>query len=64
MGSVPRINYPLANVSWPNVLRVHGPLSYWISKMSLYLIFHSKYDKLSKGVSILSHQLPYTLQLA
>jgi hypothetical protein len=34
--------------------------------MSLFLFIYicCKYDKLSKGVSILSHQLPCALQLA
>ena len=68
VGSVPRINCLIANVSWvkcTSVLQVHTPIYLWISYVDLILILNIfyRYDKLSKGVSIVSHQLPYTLQL-
>jgi hypothetical protein len=31
---------------------IHGPFSFWISKLAYFIYICCKYDKLSKGVSI------------
>lgn len=68
MGSVPRINRPLATVSRAIILNIPFSFMDKLCRLSLsmshYLIgVFYRYDKQSKGVSILFQQLPYTLQL-
>jgi hypothetical protein len=70
MGSVPRINYLLATVFYRNNTYRPGLINYSYTLhlfQFIHLSFHLfplfyRYDKLSKGVSIIFHQLPYTLQ--
>lgn len=59
MGSVPRINRHLATV-----LLLQAVIDRHINGVDHpFINLLIQYDKWSKGVSILSYQLPYTLQL-
>jgi hypothetical protein len=63
MGSVPRINRPLAIVSlhFPNTVIIMCVIMLSILVLGIFMD-HYWYNNQSKGVSILSQQLPYSLK--
>ncbi len=60
MGSVPRINRPLAIVSWEKIFSFLDYIKTLVNNKIIYLFYW--YNNQSKGVSIMFHQLPYSLE--